>query len=161
MLRFSAIMMTVLASVSGCTAVTGYDTALQKVQDGNTAARNKIQVGLVAYGSSPDCEGADYRDVSFGSDLLAIGSSELTLDAGINQMYRRNRRDAVGALITLGDKATQKGCREAARKTYLKVIDTYSQPSDELFRQRAKIGLDDLRAMPAAVSPSVQPRRRS
>ena len=42
------------------------------------------------------------------------------------------------------------GCRELAKQTYLKVIETYIGSGYEAMRQRAQIGIDDLRSTQSA-----------
>ena len=115
--------------------------------------------GLVSYKTEAGCDGPSYRQVDFGADLLSIGFDR-TNDLSLLEMSRSNRQAAASGLNRLGEAAAAKGCREAARAAYLKVIETYTGSSYASARQVAQIGIDDLRAAPLAPTPANPPSRR-
>jgi hypothetical protein len=55
--------------------------------------------------------------------------------------------------------AANKGCDATARRIYLKVVDRYVGPDYAAMRQRAQIGLDDLRAALSRDTPPDQEPR--
>jgi hypothetical protein len=96
------------------------------------------------YRAAAECEGKDYDDV------MALGnqSADLpTLDGAAGFQITLNLRQRVAhIMIELAEDADAKGCVKTARKTYLAIIDTFTGSAYEAVRQRAQIGIDDLRA---------------
>lgn len=157
MLRIPAILLIMMIGLGGC--ATGYNSALQKVLDSNAENRAQMRNGLEAYKTEAGCDGPSYRQVSFGADLLSIGFDG-TNDLSLLEMSRSNRQSAASGLNRLGEAAAAKGCRDAARRAYLKVIETYTGSAFSSARQVAQIGIDDLRSAPPA-PPAPAFRRRS
>ncbi len=107
----------------------------------------------------------------FGAEKLAIGMEE---GAAIAQMdlakselglYQQNRdrsylekskshlNDAQDQLqksaaqrFEMADTALSAGCLDVADDGYREILKTYTRPSDQAIRDRAKIGIDDVRA---------------
>jgi hypothetical protein len=98
---------------------------------------------LAEYRKDPDCEGETYRVLG-----LALEVEDISFDAAL---YAR-KPDALekGQLVAsdynrVAQAAADKGCRALARSLFLKVMETYVGSGYAAMRQRAQIGIEDLR----------------
>jgi len=112
----------------------------------------EINTALIQYRNSPTCNDPSILTVT--GMTAVIGSDPEAYNSGTFQTTLNNRLFSADALNRLAGAAMAKGCREVARDTYLSVITEYTGTAYAALRQRAQIGLDDLRAAPASVTPA-------
>lgn len=105
------------------------------------------QSAYQAYADTKDCAGAEFVDLL---DILdartAFAKSNLVTD---NMGVSTNGVDIVNqtglAYVAIGDLAGSKGCAKEARSIYLAVIESFTGVDFAALRERAMIGIDDLR----------------
>jgi hypothetical protein len=107
--------------------------------------RGKLDAALAAYAVAPACADPAFNEAMAEALLLEVGIE--TDQPSLLQRMRDNRDYAGMSLNQLGEDAVKKKCRNEARKAFLTVIETLTGNSYASIRQRAQIGLDDVRAM--------------
>ena len=145
---FAALVL--VGCLSGCTGSgdqqpSGVDlSASEPAAPTSSPPEENIGDIMARYKRSADCEGADYAAFNKTAGQIIDGTSNtppglIGLETGLRQSVARS-------MIDLAEDAVEKKCLKTARKTYLAVIDTFTGSAYAAARQRAQIGIDDLRA---------------
>lgn len=121
--------------------------ALASVDAAADGIKRLLQKDLAIYAEIPSCEGDMYSAIL----TLANGLVGIT-DQGNKLMTSRvfDYRTVAGwGLNKLAGEAMAKHCLPQARAVYLSIIETFTRSSYAAIRQRAQIGVDDVRALSA------------
>jgi hypothetical protein len=99
---------------------------------------------IAAYRAQTECEGKWF-------DVIKIGLMVDNITAGDARYLRQQNMMVISQTVaarwnTFAGLAAEKGCGSTARTLYLYVIETFTGSAYAAMRQRAQIGIDDLRA---------------
>jgi hypothetical protein len=154
-MKFAVSVALVLSSVTlaACApAGTSYPSAQARADEASRQLdaliaenRGKLDAALAAYAVAPACADPAFDEAMSKARILEVGIE--TDDLTLLQSFRENRVYAGMSLNRLGDDAVKKKCRIEARTAFLTVIETFTGSFYTAIRQRAQIGLDDVRAM--------------
>ncbi len=103
---------------------------------------------IASYRTAPECEGQ-------GFDLIRLFLQTEGFTAEAARAQRQSNMLAISQTVAsrwnaFAGAAAAKGCGPTARALYLYVIETFTGSAYAAMRQRAQIGIDDLRAASAA-----------
>ena len=122
----------------------GVDSAADQAPVAPAPPKENIGDIMKRYKDAPECEGKDYADFISMENRISEGVPDTPPE--LIWVVEKLRESAAHSMIEVAEYATEKHCPQTARKTYLAVIDTFTGSDYAAVRQRAQIGIDDLRA---------------
>ncbi len=150
-MRFSRVFVAAASSALFTVAATSKPIHKQEPQQWKPMMNTEH---LKAYAAEKDCTGIEYEHTKLFAEVDNVGASAqidlFTSRAGRDPDYI-SRAVATGQTMAiiyngLGQIALAKGCPAQAREWYLKTIEGFTGAAYAAQRERAKIGLDDVRA---------------